>query len=63
MVERQVLTALFQLLDVAKPEVRAAVGTALTACSGCMGKTAVVAAASGLSDENRGKLKALLGVH
>ncbi len=61
-VERQVLTALFQLLDVAKPEVRAAVGTALSACSGCMGKASVLAAASSLSDDNRAKLKSLLAL-
>jgi hypothetical protein len=60
-VERQVLPALFSLLDVAKSEVRAAVGKALTACGRSMGHSALLAAASTLSSENQGKLRALLG--
>jgi hypothetical protein len=59
-VERQVLPALFPLLDVAKSEVRAAVGKALCACGRSMGNSALLAAACTLSEESQSKLKALL---
>ncbi len=61
-IDRQVLPALFPLLEVAKTEVRAAVGTALSACGRCIGKPAVLACAAGLSDESKAKLKGLIGL-
>ncbi len=61
-IERQVLPALFSLLDVAKTEVRAAVGNALSACARCIGKPAVLASAASLPDDARTKLKGLMGV-
>ena len=61
-VERQILPALFPLLDVAKTEVRAAVGTALSACSRCIGKAAVLSCAGSLSEEGKTKLKGLIGL-
>ncbi len=60
-IEKQVLPALFALLDVPKTEVRAAVGTALSACARCVGKAAVIDCGGGLSEEHRTRLKGLVG--
>jgi hypothetical protein len=60
-VVRGVLPALMSLLnDVAKVEVRTSCASCLQACVRCVGRDAVLEAASGLPDASKSKLVALL---
>lgn len=58
--KRVVLPALFALLDVAKTEVRSAMGVAMHVAVRCLGREAVLECAAGLPEDRRTRLRALI---